>query len=147
MFFQSSDRYKEMRYEEKRQLLNFLFEGKDARGVPYGVYIDKIEADEWEVFIYGCLIGDGQRTTGSFFIKGDDLDYDENSDFGKDIEEIKREGTNESLELPKKGKTAVLDRRKRRDLPLEGPQYEKWLEYIKQGEDHTISGVIQVLEQ
>ena len=72
MFFQSSERYKEMSYEEKRQLLNFLFEGKDARGVPYGVYIDKIEADEWEVFIYGCLIGDGQRTTGSFFIKGDD---------------------------------------------------------------------------
>ena len=114
--------------------------------MPYGVYIDKIEDDEWEVFIYGCLIGDGQRTTGSFFIKGDDLDYDENSDVGKDIEEIRPEGNHAELKPSQKRKTVVLDRRKIRDMPLQGPQYENWLEYIKQDVNYTTSVVIQALE-
>ncbi|MBP1695614.1 MAG: hypothetical protein H6Q41_802 [Deltaproteobacteria bacterium] len=146
MFFQSPDRYTEMTYEEKRQLLNFLFEGKDAEGIPYGVYIDKIGDDEWEVFIYGCLIGDGQRTTGSFIIKGDELDSDENCDFVKDIEEIRSEGNHAELDPFKKRKTVVLDRRKIRDMPLEGPRYDNWIEYVKQGGNYTTSDVIQVLE-
>ena len=114
--------------------------------MPYGVYIDKIEDDEREVFIYGCLIGDGQRTAGSFVIKGDDLDSDENHDFVKDIEEIRDGGTNENLEPSKERKLVVLDRRKIRDLPLEGPQYDNWIEYVKQGGNCTTSDVIQVLE-
>jgi DNA invertase Pin-like site-specific DNA recombinase len=144
IFFQSPDRYSEMSYEEKRQLLNFLFEGKDAEGVPYGVYIDKIGIDEWDIFIYGCLISDGRRTSGTFSMKGDDLDY-EKPDILKEIEEIRAKGANEGPESSEAKKKVVLDRRKMRDLPLEGPQYPNWLEYIKQGEDYTTSDVIQVL--
>ena len=147
MFFQPPDRYTEMSYEEKRQLLNFLFQGKDAEGIPYGVYIDKIGDDKWEVFIYGCLIGDGQRTAGSFIIKGDALDSDENCDFVKDVEEIKSGAYPAELKPSKTRRTVALDRRKMRDLPLEGPQYDNWLEYIKQGEDYTTSDVIQVLDR
>lgn len=143
MFFQSPERYKEMSYEEKRQLLNFLFEGKDAEGIPFGIYIDKIGGDEWDIFIYGCLISDGRRTSGVFSIKGDDLDY-ENPDILSEIDEIRAKGANESPEPSETKKKVYLDRRKMRDLPLEGPQYENWLEYIKQGEDYTTSDVIQV---
>jgi hypothetical protein len=146
MFFQSSKRYREMSYEEKRQLLNFLFEGKDAWGMPYGIYIDKVEDDEWEVFIYGCLIGDGQRMAGSFFMKGEDLDYDENRDFGNDIEEIRSRGRSVLLEASESRKKGVLDRRKTRDVPLEGPNHENLLEYLKRREDYTTSDVIQVLQ-
>lgn len=92
---------------------------------------------------YGCLIGDGQRTTGSFVIKGDELDSDENCDFVKDIGEIRPEGNHAELDPFKKRKAVVLDRRKIRDMPLEGPQYDNWIEYVKQGGNYTTSDVIQ----
>ena len=40
-FYTSDNRLKEMTFDEKRELLQMLFNGKDAEGKRYGVYLEK----------------------------------------------------------------------------------------------------------
>ncbi len=82
-YFGSKDRLQEMTFDEKRELLNFLFAGKDQRGTPYAIYIEPNQDGSWDYFLYGRLIV-GLRT-----VKGNDIDYDsgseQNNDPGKKV--------------------------------------------------------------
>jgi hypothetical protein len=65
----TEDRLGKMSFDEKRELLHWLFGGKDADGRPYGVYVNKRGKDEFDYFLYG-------RITGLRTLKGDDIDHD-----------------------------------------------------------------------
>jgi len=72
-YFGSKDRLNEMSFDEKRELLSFLFTGKDQSGTNYAIYIEPNPDGSWDYFLYGRLIV-GLRT-----VKGDDIDYDPES--------------------------------------------------------------------
>ncbi|MCK4346694.1 MAG: recombinase family protein [Bacteroidales bacterium] len=72
--FSGKDRLREMTFDEKRKLLHWLFDGKDTKGTPYGVYITKTgkrKETKIDYFLYGRI--KGLRT-----LKGDDINYQEN---------------------------------------------------------------------
>ena len=60
----------EMTFDEKKELLHWLFSGKDDEGVPYGIYVNKDKGIRGKIdyFMYG-------RITGLRTVKGDDIDY------------------------------------------------------------------------
>jgi hypothetical protein len=62
-----------MTFAEKRELLHFLFSGKDRSGSPYGVYINKTGKSK-DYFLYG-------KITGLRTLKGNDIDYDEETEY------------------------------------------------------------------
>lgn len=72
--FHGKERLSEMSFDEKRTLLQWIFEGKDMKGTPYGIYISKTgkgKAAKIDYFIYGKI--EGLRT-----LKGDNINYNEN---------------------------------------------------------------------
>jgi len=72
----SKERIQEMSFDEKRELLHWLFDGKDKHGTPYGIYVSKKGKRQNAVidyFLYGRIVG--LRS-----IKGDNLNY-----MGKDV--------------------------------------------------------------
>jgi site-specific DNA recombinase len=68
-YFGSEDRLDKMTYGEKRELLHWLFDGRDEDGKPYGIYVSKYDGDKWDYYISAHLFGT-IRT-----LKGDDIDY------------------------------------------------------------------------
>ncbi|MCK5506140.1 MAG: recombinase family protein [Thermodesulfovibrionia bacterium] len=74
-YFGSEERLQGMTFEEKKRLLHQIFDGKDEDGLPYGIYIDRIDKDKWDYFIYGNVL-EGART-----VKDEDIDYDMPSEF------------------------------------------------------------------
>lgn len=67
--FSGGDRLSEMSFDEKKQLLHWLFDGKDQHGTPYGIYVSKQGKDEFDYLLFG-------RLTGLRTMKGDDIDHD-----------------------------------------------------------------------
>jgi Skp family chaperone for outer membrane proteins len=65
--YSGQDRLKEMTFEDKKQLLHWLFDGKDQKGTPYGIYINKTDKGI-DYFMYG-------RITGLRTLRGDDINY------------------------------------------------------------------------
>ena len=60
-----------MSFDEKKTLLHWLFDGKDAKGTRYGIYVNKKkkgQGQKIDYFLYG-------RITGLRTIKGDDINY------------------------------------------------------------------------
>ena len=66
--FSSEGRLREMSFDEKKQLLHWLFDGKDAEGRPYGIYVSKLVNKKRDYFLYG-------RITGLRTMKGEDITY------------------------------------------------------------------------
>jgi site-specific DNA recombinase len=66
--FSSEDHLQEMSFDEKKQLLHWLFDGKDEKGQPYGIYISKRGRRMYDYFLYG-------KITGLRTMKGDDINY------------------------------------------------------------------------
>lgn len=64
----SEERLQAMSFDEEKQLLHWLFDGKDQHGTPYGIYVTKRGRDEFDYLLYG-------RITGLRTMKGDDIDY------------------------------------------------------------------------
>jgi site-specific DNA recombinase len=54
--FQSAEHLESMSFEEKKRLLHWLFDGKDDEGTPYGIYVDKVDRNAWDCFLYGRLV-------------------------------------------------------------------------------------------
>jgi DNA invertase Pin-like site-specific DNA recombinase len=74
----SKNRLKKMTYDEKRELLHWLFDGKDEKGLQYGIYISKqgsYKDQKIDYFIYGSML-QGLRT-----LKGDNINYIEDIDY------------------------------------------------------------------
>jgi hypothetical protein len=78
------DRLLEMTFEEKRELLHWLFDGKDETGAPYGIYVTKTERGQKasiDYFLYGRIIGlrtigeDSDYITNTAAYKGVDKSY------------------------------------------------------------------------
>lgn len=69
--FSGKRRLSEMSFDDKRNLLFWLFNGKDEKGTPHGIYITKKgkgETAKIDYFLYGKL--QGLRT-----LKGNDINY------------------------------------------------------------------------
>jgi site-specific DNA recombinase len=54
--FATEERLIEMTFEEKRQFLHWLFNGKNSKGTPYGIYIEKRGKSTWDYLIHAELI-------------------------------------------------------------------------------------------
>ncbi len=67
----------DMSYENRKYLIDLMFDGVDENDRPYGVYVHNIEGKVFEYEIYGRF------AVGSRFMKNDDYDY-----FGKETESI-----------------------------------------------------------
>ncbi|EIM65489.1 recombinase family protein [Desulfobacter postgatei] len=70
--YSGSGRLRDMSFDDKKNLLHFLFDGKDQHGTPYGIYVakkDKGPGAKIDYFIYGRLL------TGLRTLKGDDINY------------------------------------------------------------------------
>jgi len=71
--FSGEGRLNEMTYDDKRKLLHWLFDGKNDKGEPYGIYIAKKgrrKDMKIDYFLYG-------RITGLRTLKGDNINYQE----------------------------------------------------------------------
>lgn len=68
-YFGSIDRLNEMSFEEKRQLLHWMFDGTDEDGFKHGIYITKKGKNRWSYTI------DAQFLYGTRNMKGDNIDY------------------------------------------------------------------------
>lgn len=69
--FSGKGRLEEMSFDEKKALLHWLFEGKDSKGTPYGIYVAKKKkgpGQKIDYFMYG-------KVTGLRTVKGDDINY------------------------------------------------------------------------
>jgi site-specific DNA recombinase len=67
----SPERLQNMSYNEKQNLLHWLFDGKDQNGFPYGIYVHRHglgRNKKIDYFMYG-------RITGLRTLKGEDIDY------------------------------------------------------------------------
>ena len=76
-FFRSPEHLKDMKWEDARALVEAVFDGRDERGRPFGVYLRK-DGDTWHYTIKGRLIDETSRlpmTTGEaqaiFGVHGD----------------------------------------------------------------------------
>ena len=54
--FATEERLNEMTFEEKRQFLHWLFNGKNSKGTPYGIYIEKRGKSTWDYLIHAKLV-------------------------------------------------------------------------------------------
>lgn len=78
--YQSEEYLQNMSFDDKKQLLHFLFDGKAPNGDQYGIYVDKQgrgKSAEIDYMMFG-------RLTGLRTIKGDDIDYFPDEDDGSD---------------------------------------------------------------
>jgi hypothetical protein len=69
--FSSQDHLLKMGFDEKQELLHWLFDGKDKDGKPYGIYVSRRgrgHGKKVDYFMYG-------RLTGLRTLKGDDINY------------------------------------------------------------------------
>ncbi len=69
--FSGKNRLAAMTFEEKKQLLHWLFDGKDHEGHPYGIYVSargRAEQKKTDYFLWG-------KITGLRTLKGDDINY------------------------------------------------------------------------
>jgi hypothetical protein len=69
--YSGKERLMKMTYDEKRELLHFLFDGKDDKGNPFGIYIEtrgKGKEKRIDYYMYG-------RLTGLRILKGDDINF------------------------------------------------------------------------
>jgi len=67
--FSGKGRLQEMSFDDKKQLLHWLFDGKDQAGKPFGIYVHKRgrgPGQKIDYFLYG-------RITGLRTLKGDDI--------------------------------------------------------------------------
>ena len=78
--FTGFDTMDEMSWENRRYLIDQMFDGCDEDGRPFGVYVRNIEARAYEYEIYGRF------TEGARFLKGLDSDY-----WGPETEAIQAE--------------------------------------------------------
>ncbi len=72
-YFGSKEHQTEMTYEDKRKLLQWLFEGRDKEGNNYGIYINATrqgKKQKVDYFLYG-------KITGLRTMVGDNYDYNE----------------------------------------------------------------------
>lgn len=76
-YYGSEEHQDKMSFDEKRELLHWLFDGKDRDGMPHGIFIDatlKGKHQKVDYYLYGRIVG--LRT-----MKGDNYDYfEENED-------------------------------------------------------------------
>ena len=70
--YSGSQHFDNMTFEEKRELLHWLFDGSDPKGDRYGIYINK-KGKRKNVTIDYFLYG---RITGLRTLKGNDIDFD-----------------------------------------------------------------------
>lgn len=71
--YSGQDRLQAMTFTDKRQLLQWLFSGRDKQGTQYGIYINKTgkrKDSRIDYFMYG-------RITGLRTLKGDNIDFQE----------------------------------------------------------------------
>jgi site-specific DNA recombinase len=68
-FFSSQEHFNKMTFDQKRNLLDALFNGEDDQGTPYGVYLERISKGVYSYFIYARFFN------GTWHLKGDDFDY------------------------------------------------------------------------
>lgn len=73
--YSGEERLQEMSYDEKKQLLHWIFDGKDKEGTKYGIYVNKEKGVRGKIdyFMYG-------KITGLRTVKGDDIDYNPDDD-------------------------------------------------------------------
>jgi len=67
----SRDHLQRMSFDDKKQLLHWLFDGKDRDGKPYGIYISRRgrgRQQKVDYFMYG-------RITGLRTLRGDDTNH------------------------------------------------------------------------
>jgi site-specific DNA recombinase len=86
--YRSKEHIQEMTYDEKRELLHWLFDGKDQTGTKYGIYVNKTgkyKDQKVDYFMYGRI--QGLRT-----LKGDDINY-----IGDVDAELRKESENNNI--------------------------------------------------
>jgi site-specific DNA recombinase len=66
--FSGEGRLQAMTFDDKKALLHWLFDGKDTKGTPYGIYVSKRGDKKLDYFLYG-------RITGLRTMKGQDINY------------------------------------------------------------------------
>ena len=69
--YSGKDRLSEMSFEDKKQLLHWLFDGHDNEGTPYGIYVNKQGSGHGAAIDY-MMYG---KITGLRTVKGDDINY------------------------------------------------------------------------
>jgi len=75
------ERLHEMSFDEKRDLLHWLFDGKDPEGTPYGIYITttgRASKQKIDYFLYGKITGLRTLKDGNINYQDDDTDYKTN---------------------------------------------------------------------
>lgn len=75
------ERLSEMTFEEKRALLHWIFDGKDANGEPYGIYIStkgRARKQKVDYFMYGKIVGLRTLKDGNINYIEDDTNYETN---------------------------------------------------------------------
>lgn len=88
LYFGSMERLEAMTFDEKRELLHWLFDGIDSEGTLYGIYITTKAKGVYDYFIYGRLI-EGLRT-----VRGSDIDYYPDEKQKAEVVEFKGEDLN-----------------------------------------------------
>ena len=88
LYFGSLERLEVMTFVEKREMLHWLFSGKDSEGTLYGIYISTRAKGTYDYFIYGRL-SEGLRT-----VKGDDIDHYPDETEKGEVLEFKGEDSN-----------------------------------------------------
>jgi len=88
LYFGSMARLKTMTFDEKKELLHWLFDGIDSEGTLYGIYINTKAKGTYDYFIYSRLI-EGLRT-----VKGGDIDYYPDEKQKAEVVEFKGEDSN-----------------------------------------------------
>jgi len=81
-YFATAERLNEMTFEEKRQFLYWLFNGKNSNGTPYGIYIERRGKATWDYLIHAKLVT-GMKTLkdNSIINMVDDAQLDEQNVF------------------------------------------------------------------
>ena len=99
LYFGSMERLEAMTFDEKRELLHWLFDGIDSEGTLYGIYITTKAKGTYDYFIYGRLI-EGLRT-----VRGSDIDYYPDEKQKAEVVEFKGEDLNYKTSNVCRGKT------------------------------------------
>jgi hypothetical protein len=55
-YFKSPERFQQMSYDEKVNLYNYFFNGKDENGIPFGIYVEINSNGDMKVELYGRYI-------------------------------------------------------------------------------------------